>query len=83
MSDQDPEKKIEEAVPTKPEDTTPAPEVTPPAVTPAPDNSLSETVHALQEQVANLTEAVNGVLNNASPTPDSTPVRKPWTHWGS
>jgi hypothetical protein len=33
--------------------------------------------------VANLTEAVNGVLNNASPTPDSTPVRKPWTHWGA
>lgn len=81
--DKDPEEKIKDAVPVEPEKTTPDPEVAPPAVTPAPDDSLAETVRGLQEQVSNLTEAVNGVLNNASVTPDSTPVKKPWTHWGS
>lgn len=80
MADE-PEDKVKEAVPVEPEKTTPDPEVAPPAVTPAPDDSLRETVRELQEQVTNLTEAVNGVLNNASPEPDSTPVRKPWTHW--
>ncbi len=79
----EPEDKIDEAVVTKPEETTPAPNAVPPAVTPEPDNKLAEIVHGLEEQVASLTEAVNGVLNNASPEPDSTPVKKPWTHWGS
>lgn len=81
--DKDPEEKIKESVPVEPEATTPNPEVAPPAVTPTPDNALAETVRTLQEQVENLTEAVNGVLNNASVEPDSTPVAKPWTHWGS
>lgn len=83
MSDEAPEKKIDEAVVTKPEETTPAQEVTPPAVTPPPaaSSGIEETVKALQEQVESLTEAVNGVLNSGSTTPDSTPVKKPWTHW--
>ncbi len=84
MNDQ-PEKKIEEAVTTKPEETTPAPESVPPAVTPpaSANDGLADTVKGLQEQIDQLTEAVNGVLNNASVEPDSTPVSKPWTHWGS
>ncbi len=74
---------VADAVPTKPEDTTPDPETVPPAVTPEPDNKLESLVEDLKAQVESLTESVNGILNNASPEPDSTPVKKPWTHWGN
>jgi hypothetical protein len=83
MSEEAPEKKIDDAIPTKPEETTPAPESVPPAVTPEPENKLKDIIDELTKKVDDLTELVNGVLNTATPTPDSTPVKLPWTHWGS
>jgi hypothetical protein len=74
---------IKDVVPTEPEQTTPDPEVAPPAVTPPDNSGVSQMIQGLQEQINGLTETVNGILNNASVEPDSTPVKKPWTHWGS
>lgn len=76
---EEPEKKVEEAIPVKAEDTSPAPEHVPPAVDPTPDTSLSDAINALQEQVNDLTSLVQSVVESGG-TADSTPVSKPWTH---
>lgn len=74
------ENPVKEAVVTKPEETTPAPETVPPAVTPKPE--VDTTFQDLCKRVDDLTETVQGIVNNGTPEPDTTPVRKPWTHWG-
>jgi hypothetical protein len=77
----EPEKDVKEVVPTEPKETTPDPEVTPPAVTEKPDDDVKSLVHSLAEKVEELSATVASL---APVTPQDTgPVRKPWTHYGS
>jgi hypothetical protein len=64
-----------------PEHANPAPEVTPPPVTPPAEahDDLRDTVNHLSEKVETLTEQVAALLPLEQ---DSQPVKKPWTHWG-
>jgi hypothetical protein len=76
----DDEEKTNETVADKPE-----PETDPVPASAAPeashDNSLSERIDSLAETVASLAESVSNIVSKADP--DTTPVRRPWTHWGS
>lgn len=58
---------------------TPEPDPTPPA--PQTDTALTELVHNLSQKVDELTETVATLVTKGDP--DTTPVKKPWTHWGS
>ncbi len=71
------------------DDVTPTPEPekeieTPPPPPPPPSNddgSLKETVEKLSETVASLVETVSQIVVKSDP--DTRPVKRPWTHWGS
>lgn len=80
----DKDKPVKEVVPTEPEDTKVTPE-TPPVVTPPANanDDLREVVNGLSSKVEELTGIVTGVLASGGGQPDSTPVKKPWTHWGN
>jgi hypothetical protein len=65
----------------KPADTPPTPTPDPPANKPDTDTSLAQTVAGIQEQLLTLTETVAGIVTRVDP--DTTPVRRPWTHYGS
>lgn len=80
-TESEPVKDVEEATPTKPEDTTPAPEAVPPTANTDADKDLRSIVEGLSETVQGLAETVNTIVAKASP--DSRPVKRPWTHWGS
>lgn len=59
---------------------------TPPTVeheTPVQDNhgAIEKLVHELTEKVNALEETVGTLVVKGDP--DTTPVKKPWTHWGS
>jgi hypothetical protein len=70
---------------------TPAPEAKPeptpnptppPAPEPRNDNEgIKETVDKLSETVASLVETVSQIVTKSDP--DTKPVKRPWTHWGS
>lgn len=78
-----PNEPVKDAVPTEPEETAPTPE-TPPAVTPPAqaDNNVQEAISALSSKVEELSGIVTGIIASGGAQQDSTPVRKPWTHWG-
>lgn len=82
MDDDKETKDLKDVVPEEKE-TTPNPEVAPPAVAPPNESktNLEDTVNHIATQVAELTQIVSGVVAKADP--DTTPVRRPWTHWGS
>lgn len=73
-------------VPTEPEETAPTPE-SPPAVTPPQqaNDDLRSLLNELSSRVEVLSETVTGIVEsgNTSTSPDSTPVKKPWTQWGN
>lgn len=46
----------------------------------APNNN--DRLDRIEGAVAGLTETVAGLVSALTP-PDSTPEKKPWTHWGS
>lgn len=65
-----------------PETVQPVKEV-PPPVTEHPEEAkddLKETVEAIAAKVEELTVAVAGIAPGPS---DTSPVKRPWTHWGS
>lgn len=82
MSDND--TSVQDAVTTDAQDTQATPTV-PPAVTPAPAaaDDLHAVVSQLSAKVEELTGMVTAVIASGNGKQDSTPVRKPWTHYGS
>jgi hypothetical protein len=64
--------------PTEPAKETPAVVVEPPAK-PEDNGDLREAVNGLTETVTSLVTTVSTLVAGK----DSTPVKKPWTHWGS
>lgn len=74
---------VQDAVPTKPEETAPTTETPPPVTPPArADDDIRSVVSDLSSKVEELTGLVTGVIATGAAVQDSTPVRKPWTHWG-
>jgi hypothetical protein len=65
----------------------PTPPPTPPPAPPEPpakaenDGQIKETVNSLVDAVAGLVTTVTALAD--SKVRDETPVKKPWTHWGS
>ena len=76
MSEEEP---VKDSVPTKAEETTPAPENVPPVVHPKPDNELHDAVASLTAKVEELAGTVASLVESGGER-DSTPVKKPWTH---
>ncbi len=83
MEDDDKDKPVTSAVPTKPEETAPT-TVTPPPVTPPAqaNDDVREAISSLTTKVEELSGMVTGILASGGGQQDETPVRKPWTHWG-
>lgn len=64
---------------TETEETETKPETPPPA---HDDSALRELINNLNTKVDELSETVAG-LTAGNGDLDSTPVKRPWTHWGS
>ena len=62
----------------EPEKVNPAPDHTPPPVDPPAAHHDHEE---LTTRVSALESLVDSIVNGDGP--DSTPVKKPWTHWGA
>lgn len=84
MEDDEKDTPVKDAVPTKPEETAPTTE-TPPAVTPPAQASddVRTAIAQIDSKVEELSGIVTGLLATGSGQQDSTPVRRPWTHWGA
>lgn len=63
------------------EETTPVPASTPPTVPANPDNEVKESLSTITSRLDELTNTVATILTKTEP--DTTPVKRPWTHWGS
>lgn len=58
------------------------PEETPPPPPPShAEHTVDAQIRELSTKVDELTALVQSVVDKGQP--DSTPVRQPWTHWGS
>lgn len=72
---------VKDAVPTEPEETKVTPEA-PPAVPQPEDNSVRDSLNALNAKVEELSGIVTGIIASGGVEKDSSPAGRPWTHWG-
>lgn len=70
-----PTEDVKDTVPHAGEETAPN---TPPPVPETHADGLAETVHKLEQTVESLAATVQSMIQQGS---DSSPVKKPWTHW--